>query len=375
MNRRSWLQGATSAAAVAALGGCVHSRNPAGPDCIVDAAATPHAGNVPTFRSVAQALEQAAHSTRELFTIAIRPGRYVEKLEISRPGIELLGTSRDSTVIAFSAASGERRPGGGDWGMPGSATLSVRAPRFRAAHLTIENTFDYPANFARPAGDPLRLTSPQAVALLAAAGSDCAHFRDVAVVGHQDTLFVDAGRSFFEQCRLVGHVDFIFGAGCALFEDCEVVSRPRNNVPEGYVLAPSTSVHDAYGLVFRECRFIPQDERVRDGQTFLGRPWHPGRDFPDGHYADPDAVGAAALLHCWLDRHIVPAAWTEMGGPARDGTRVMFQPADARFFEFENRGPGAEPHPARRQLSAQDAATFTRAAILGSWEPAPFGAQ
>jgi pectinesterase len=374
VHRRGWLQGVTSVAAVAALDGCAHVERHAGFDCVVDAAAGEHEAPA-TCRSVAQALGQAARSDKEPFRILVRPGRYSEKLEISRAGIDLIGTSRAGTVISYAAVAGGRAPGGRDWGMAGSATLSVRAPRFRAAHLTIENAFDYPANFARAAADPLRLGSPQAVALLTTTGSDCAHFHDVALSGYQDTVFVDAGRSFFQECRLSGHVDFIFGAGCALFDACEIVSRPRQNVPQGYVLAPSTSVHDPFGLVFRNCRLVPESDEVRDGQTFLGRPWHPSREFPDGRYADPEVMGAAALLHCWLGRHIAPAAWTEMGGLARDGTRVMFQPGDARLFEFENSGPGATTHAERRQLSAAEAARFTPQAILVNWQPERFDVQ
>jgi pectinesterase len=374
MNRRGWLKSATSAAAIAVLDGCVHAGRLADFDCVVDATAPARRARA-ACRSIAQALEQAGRSDKEPFRILVRPGRYSEKLEVTRAGVDLIGMSREETVITFAAVAGARAPGGSEWGTAGSATLSVRAPRFRAAHLTIENAFDYPANFARPAGDPLRLGSPQAVALFTTADSDCAHFYDVALTGYQDTVFVDSGRSYFRECRLIGHVDFIFGAGCALFEASDVVSRPRENVPQGYVLAPSTSIRDPFGLVFRECSFVPESDQVRDGQTFLGRPWHPGRDFPDGRYADPDAAGAAALLHCQLGRHIASEAWTEMGGLARDGGRVMFKPADARLFEFENTGPGATQHAERRQLSAEEAARFTPQAVLRGWKPQDFAAQ
>jgi len=379
MSRRGWLKRAASAAAISALDGC--SALPGGTergfDCVVDASSVSAVDTpTPACASVAQALEHAANSDREPYRILVRPGHYRERLEITRAGIDLIGTSRDSTVITFDAASGLRRADGTEWGTAGSATVTVRAARFRAAHLTMANDFDYPVNFAKRSTDATRLASPQAVAFMAAAGSDYAHFHDVALIGYQDTVFVDAGRSFFDRCRLAGHVDFIFGAGRAYFQACEVVSRPRVGVrPEGYVTAPSTLLRDPCGLAFRDCRFIPENDHVRDQQTYLGRPWHPGRTFADGRYADPEAIGAVAVLRCWLDRHIARAGWTEMGGLARDGSRIMFKPEDARFFEFENHGPGAAANVGRRQLTAAAAASYTRVLVLSGWEPAPFDRQ
>ncbi len=376
MNRRTWLKRAASAAAISALGGSEASPAAKEPgfDCLVDASdVSAEDARTPVVRSVAQALEQATRSDRESYRILVRPGCYREKLEITRAGIDLIGMSRDSTCIAFDAASGLRRADGTQWGTAGSATLTLRAARFRAARLTIANDFDYPANFAKLPADPARLASPQAVALMTAPGSDCAHFEDVALVGYQDTVFVDAGRSLFERCRLMGHVDFIFGAGRAYFQSCDIVSRPRVGIqPEGYVTAPSTLLRDLYGLVFRDCRFVPENDHVRGGQTYLGRPWHPGRTFSDGRYADPDSAGAVALLNCWLDRHIASEGWTQMGGRARDGSRIMFKPEDARFFEFENRGPGAAASPARRQLAPKEAQQLTREVVLSGWTPATF---
>jgi pectinesterase len=378
MNRRTWLKRAASAAAISALDGdTAFSGAPErGFNCVVDASGVSGAdARTPAFRSVTEALEHARLSDAKPYRILVRPGHYREKFEITRPGIDLIGTSRDSTIVTFDAASGLRRADGTEWGTAGSATITLRAVSFRAAHLTIANDFDYPANFAKRPTDATRLASPQAVALMAASGSDCAHFRDVALNGYQDTVFVDAGRSFFDQCSVMGHVDFIFGAGRAYFQACEIVSRPRVGIlPEGYVTAPSTLLRDPYGLVFRDCRFVPENDRVRDGQTYLGRPWHPGRTFADGRYADPDAAGAVAILDCWLDRHIARAGWTEMGGVARDGSRITFKPEDARLFEFENHGPGAAPAPGRRQLALQEAGRFAREVVLSGWVPAAFDA-
>ncbi len=82
-------------------------------------------------------------------------------------------------------------------------------------------------------------------------GSDRATFVNVKITGYQDTLFPNSGRSYFAQVRGVGHVDFIFGAGQAVFDDCDIVSRDRGSkTNNGYVTAASTDVGQPYGFLF-----------------------------------------------------------------------------------------------------------------------------
>ena len=76
-------------------------------------------------------------------------------------------------------------------------------------------------------------------------GSDRAAFVDCVFSGWQDTLYANAGRAYFKQCIILGHIDFIFGAGVALFDDCDIVSRAG-----GFIAAPSTPPLQRYGLVF-----------------------------------------------------------------------------------------------------------------------------
>ncbi len=91
----------------------------------------------------------------------------------------------------------------------------------------------------------------QAVALMTDLGSDRATFVNVKITGYQDTLFPNSGRSYFHKCEVWGHVDFIFGAGQAVFDDCDIVSRDRGSkTNNGYVTAPSTKGDQPYGFLF-----------------------------------------------------------------------------------------------------------------------------
>ena len=88
------------------------------------------------------------------------------------------------------------------------------------------------------------------------------------ITGYQDTLFPNAGRSYFYKCEVWGHVDFIFGAGQAVFDDCDIVSRDRGSkTNNGYVTAPSTEVRSAVRL---SVRAQPLEERERRAWRRLG---------------------------------------------------------------------------------------------------------
>src|SRR5207237_54579 len=92
----------------------------------------------------------AAPHDASRYVVALRNGRYHEKLTVDSANVMLVGQSRDSTVITFDAASDTPNPAGGTYGTRGSYTLRVIAPDFRAEHLTIENAFDEAANRAKP---------------------------------------------------------------------------------------------------------------------------------------------------------------------------------------------------------------------------------
>lgn len=320
------------------------------------------------FDTIAAAL--AAAPGDRPFRIWIGEGRWHEKLVVTRPNTHLIGAHRDRSIVSFNAAAGMARPDGQAWGTWGCASLIVRAPDFSARNLTVENSFDYIADLASPQFERIGSNGAQAVALMLDRGSDRAHFDAVAILGHQDTLFIESGRAFFHACTIAGSVDFVFGAGQAYFEACELRSRfrPLMQRNHGWIAVPSTPRAQEFGLVFANCR-LTREPNVPPASVALGRPWRPARDFADGRYGDPDALGMAAYLSCWMDDHISADGWDEMGYPARDGTRVFLQPGDARFAETGSTGPGAFTNRRRPQLTPQAARRMTRENVLNGWRP------
>ncbi len=316
----------------------------------------------PTFRTLGAALTHLPPNGVGRAVIFVRNGRYHEKLTIDRPYGTLLGQNRDSTSISYDAAADTPSPGGGTYGTRGSFTLRVVAPDFRAENLTIENAFDYPANVAKPATDPTKLKNMQAVALMLDLDSDRATFVNDKITGYQDTLFPNAGRSYFYKSEIWGHVDFIFGAGQAVFDDCDIVSRDRGSQTlNGYVTAASTSIAKPYGFLFIHSRLKKDTPKMAPNSVTLGRPWHP--------FANPRAVASVAYIDCWMDDHIGAKGWDRMSSVDSTGTRVWYEPSSARFAEFGSTGPGAVKSATRPQLTADDAKRYTPSNVLDGWVP------
>ena len=333
---------------------------------IVDAHYSGHEGDsvagVPIYRSVGAALSGMTANGGARAVVFIRKGTYREKLTVDRPRITLLGEDRDSTVITYDAAADTPSPGGGKYGTRGSFTLRIVAPDFRAENLTIENSFNYALNAAKPDSDTTKFRNPQAVALMTDLGSDRATFVNVRILGAQDTLFTNSGRSYFYKCQVSGHVDFIFGAGKSVFEDCDIISRDRGSrTNNGYITAASTPANQRYGFLFLRSRLRKESPSMAAGSVTLGRPWHP--------FADPDAVASVAFIDTWMDDHIGAKGWDRMSSIDSTGTRIWYEPASARFAEFGTRGPGAVKNSSRRVLSAAQARAMTPAAVLDGWMP------
>jgi len=188
-------------------------------------------------------------------------------------------------------------------------------------------------------------------------------FVNVKILGNQDTLFTNSGRQYFYKCYIAGHVDFIFGAGKSVFDDCDIVSLDRGSkTNNGYVTAASTPTKEKFGFLFLRSRLKKQSPAMAKGSVTLGRPWHP--------FADPDAVASVAFIDTWMDDHIGEKGWDRMSSIDSTGNRIWYEPASARFVEFGSNGPGAVPSPSRRTLTAAEARSYTPQAVLDGWTPA-----
>ena len=284
------------------------------------------------YWSIQRAIDSAPASGA---TISIAPGVYREVLKIEKPNIRLVSPYDDAakTVIVFDRSAGSSVN-------LRSATVEVRANGFRARNLTIANDYNRT--------HPQLAEGSQAIALLVT--GDQAVLRNVRLLGNQDTLYVSSGRQYFADCFIEGNMDFIFGDGKAVFENCEIHST---NHAVGYLTAQGkVGEWQDSGFVFNHCRLTAEPGV---SNVYLGRPWHP--------YA------TVVFLNTWMNDHILPAGWSEWH---RGETHSL---ETAYYAEYNSTGPGGEltgrdPH--AKKLTAAKAARYeTRAYLAGSdhWDP------
>jgi pectinesterase len=287
------------------------------------------------FRSLQDAIA-AAPSGRPSrpWIIHVRPGTYKERLYVQREKrfLAVVGEDAERTVVAFDLHANVPGPDGKPIGTFRTATAQIDADDFTAEGLTFENA-------AGPVGQ----------ALAVRVDGDRVAFRNCRFVGWQDTVLLNRGRQYFEGCLVSGHVDFIFGAATAFFDQCSIVVRR-----DGYITAASTPEEQRHGFVFSRCTVRGESPDVR---TYLGRPWR--------------SFASVVFLSTEMSEVVRPEGWHNWDRPEREKT--------ARYAEHGSTGPGASPGarvPWARALGPDEARTLTSAAVLGGadgWHPAAQG--
>jgi len=291
------------------------------------------------FYSIQRALG-VAPATGALVLVA--PGTYREVLTITKPHITLRSANKDAskTIVV------NNRSAGTDGGTLHSATVNVTGDDFLAENITFQNDFN--------ATHPQLPKGSQALALLVT--GDRAVFRNVRLLGNQDTLFTGSkqcsgegtertctpARQYFSDCYIEGNVDFIFGDGKTAFENCEIRSNAHS---EGFITAQGKSYPtEDSGYVFHRCR-LTADPGVSN--VYLGRPWRP--------YA------TVVYLDTEMGSHIVPAGWREWHPGETHSIETAF------YAEENSTGPGARPSerdPHVHMLTAGEAEKYLPANFL-----------
>lgn len=265
--------------------------------------------------------------------LLLAPGLYREQLHLTVPRLEISGLGKTPADCRISFARGARGldPSGEPWGTFRTPVVHAENDYLQLENLTIENT----AGPGREAGQAIALS-------LNCARAELKHCR---ILGDQDTLFLAPlpraavlpqgfrgtenwrprtdCRSYFSDCLIAGGVDFIFGGGAALFENCSIRSLPPSDIGRreeteslGYITAASTPRGQAFGLVFAGCRLLSD---CSAGSVYLGRPWR--------EYAQ------TAFIGCHFAAHIRPAGWHDWH--KTEAQKTVF------YAESENDGPGA----------------------------------
>jgi pectinesterase len=283
------------------------------------------------FKSVQAAIMSVPSGSRENpVVIHIKPGTYKELVYIQREKtfFKLVGENPTNTILTFNLYAGLTNFDGEPVGTFRTPSTTIDADDFTAENITFENS-------AGPVGQALAIR----------VDGDRASFRNCHFLGWQDTILLNRGRQYFENCYIAGHTDFIFGAATAWFEKCKI-----NCLRDGYITAASTPVDQPFGFVFSNCKITGENSGVK---TYLGRPWR--------------IYASTIYLNCEMSGVVRPEGWNDWKKPEAHAT--------ARYAEFNSTGAGASPtnRPAwTKQLQKSDVEKITLEKVLGGadgWNP------
>nr|GMD51466.1 probable pectinesterase 53 [Ipomoea batatas] len=220
--------------------------------------------------------------------ISVGRGTYREKIEIpSTIGyITLQGECRKKTIIQWNDTADRIGKNGLPLGTYGSATFAVNSPYFIAKNITFKNKAPAPAAGA---------LGKQAVAMRISA--DTAAFINCKFVGAQDTLYDYRGRHYFKNCYIQGSVDFIFGDGLSLYENCHL--HAKTNTYGALTAQKRESLLEETGFSFVNCKVTGSA-----GALYLGRAW--------------GSFSRVVFAYTYMDKIITPPGWYNWGDKHRE---------------------------------------------------------
>ncbi len=308
------------------------------------------------YTKIQDAINAVPSNSEKRTVIFIRKGLYnTEKLIVpaDKKNITLIGENRDKTIISYHIF--DCKEGGlnnkcpaedaAKWSkiiMQTSATIALLGDGFQAKNITFQNT-------AGPVG--------QALAIVV--DSDKNIFINCNFLGYQDTIYLrkSGKRSYFLNCLILGRTDYIYGAGIAFFDACEIRSYGG-----GWITAPATPQDQKYGYIFNKCKLTYISDSPRsgdDGQAIaLGRPWHL---FPK-----------VAWIKCKMCKEIDPKGW-----PTTWRMDYADKSTDLHLYEYKNSGPGADMSgrvkwAGLRALTDKEASEYTLSKVItgtDGWNP------
>jgi len=272
------------------------------------------------FDTVQGAVDSIPTNDNSYTLINIRNGNYVEIVDISgKTNITFIGQSRTGTVVGYPNNNNIN-----------GTTASRMAFKVNASDIKLENLT---VTNGTPQG------GSQAEALLIYNNGLRCVVDNCDIKSRQDTILINASTSegYFNNCRIVGNFDYIWGVGLGYFNNC-VFHTLTNNLSSSYNLtaartltssSPSTNTpwvnsngttYSADGFSFVNCTF--EGDTGVTGVTLAG--------------SNGTAGGVASWANCLFDTNIYVSPST-----ALSNTYVFWQYSNmeitaSSFISFTN---------------------------------------
>ncbi|KAK8541682.1 hypothetical protein V6N13_137725 [Hibiscus sabdariffa] len=224
------------------------------------------------FTTVQAAVDAVPNLSIKRTVIWINSGMYYEKVIIpkTKPNITFQGQGYTATAIAWNDTAFSAN------GTSYSGSVQVFSANFIAKNLSFMNVAPIP----RPG-----YVGAQAVA-----------FR---IAG-------DRGRHYFKDCYIQGSMDFIYGNGKSLYEDCQMLSMANPVAPGSKSVSGAVTAHgrgsadENSGFAFINCSV------GGTGRIWLGRAWRP--------------FSRVVFAFTSMTEIIAPEGWNDFNDPTRDQT-------------------------------------------------------
>lgn len=255
------------------------------------------------YKTVSEALNDVPKKSNKTFVIYVKAGVYQEQvmIEKSMTWVMMIGDGPTKTKITAGKNFIDGTP------TFKTATVAVIGTNFIAKDMGFENS-------AGP-------EKHQAVALRVQ--SDMSIFYNCQMDGYQDTLYTHAHRQFYRDCTITGTIDFIFGNGAVVFQNCKIlVRKPMENQQCIVTAQGRTQRKEPTAIILQNCVISsdPDFFPIRHiHKTYLGRPWK--------------QYSRTIIMQSQIDDLIQPEGWLPWMGDFALNT--LF------YTEYNNRGPGA----------------------------------
>lgn len=319
------------------------------------------------YTTVQAAIDAAPDSCQEPWRILVKNGSYEEQVVVPRAKsyIHLIGEDKEKTIIHLRLNVGGK-PEKPEDDKTGFWACSVHNPesavyKYEGAVVNVKGDYFYSENISYINDYGVEAQNgPQALAMKLQ--GDCAAFYNCIFRSFQDTWMTstkDGHRLYVKDCFIEGAVDYFYGGGDALLENCTLY-----NVRDASVIVAPCHTNPRFGYVFLNCK-VDGNADAAKGNVKLGRPWH----------NSPRAV----FIQTRMQIPIAEEGWTNMGAiPAlfaeydsRDSVGNVLD-LSHRKTEYEGRGDSPRTGSCPATISAEEAKRYTYENIImanDGWNP------